>query len=824
MDIRCTRIVLIVCVATVFVGAEPPARIEVDAGHVRHRVSRYLTGACIEDVNHEIYGGLYSQMIFGESFQEPSPVIPPKGFSAFGGRWQIDKGGDLWAESGDGPKLISQSPAFDSGEAGVEVFLPGTVSGNAGLLVKVSHPGMGADTFDGYEISLDNARQIVRLGRHRHNWELLEDMACEVPVDQWIRLGVKMTDNTIEVFVGGKSMIRYPERERPLRSGSVGLRVWQREAKFRNFHVKVDDSVTPLPFERHGGEMADVSGMWRVVKRDSAIGRWRMETDRPFTGRQSQRIDFAGGEGEVGIENQGLNRWGMYFVERKSYDGYVWVKASEPVSLFVGMENREGSKVYCESELSVPNSDWKRIDFSLVPNATDTAGRFVLKLKRPGSVVVGHVFLHPGEWGRFKGLPVRKDVSEALIDQGITILRYGGSMINHPEYRWKNMIGPRDRRPPYRGTWYPYSSNGWGIIDFLDFCEAAGFLCIPTFHIDETPQDMADFIEYVNGPADSPWGRKRAEDGHSAPYKLRYLQLGNEERVDDGYYQRFKALAETIWRRDSEIILVVGDFIYGQPISDPFQFQGAASGITTLAAQQKILQMARQHDREVWFDIHVGTDGPRPDETFSGMFSFADALGRIADGAKHRVVVFEFNAGNHSHKRALANALAIQAIERDGRIPVALSANCLQPDGQNDNGWDQGLLFLNPSRVWLQPAGYVTRMISRSFQPVVVDSIVHSPDGVLDVSAKRSEDGKTLVLSAVNLADDDLVTTIQLKNFSCTQSTASVDELSGQLNAKNSAEQPNRLVSTHREWKHEFKDGITPFVFKPNSFTILRFE
>ena len=35
-----------------------------------------------------------------------------------------------------------------------------------------------------------------------------------------------------------------------------------------------------------------------------------------------------------------------------------------------------------------------------------------------------------------------------------------------------------------------------------------------------------------------------------------------------------------------------------------------------------------------------------------------------------------------------------------GGPPVTTSANCLQPDGQNDNGWDQGLLFLNPSQVW----------------------------------------------------------------------------------------------------------------------------
>src|SRR5436853_5052244 len=112
------------------------------------------------------------------------------------------------------------------------------------------------------------------------------------------------------------------------------------------------------------------------------------------------------------------------------------------------------------------------------------------------------------------------------------------------------MVGPRDLRQPYRGTWYPYSSNGWGIIDFLDLCEAAGFAGIPDFNIDETPQDMADFVEYVNGSLESEWGKRRAADGHVAPYRLRYLELGNEERVDQIYFGKFKALAEAIWAKD----------------------------------------------------------------------------------------------------------------------------------------------------------------------------------------------------------------------------------------------------------------------------------
>ena len=48
------------------------ANIYVNASQILHTNTIYLTGACLEDVNHEVYGGLYSQMIFGESFQEPA--------------------------------------------------------------------------------------------------------------------------------------------------------------------------------------------------------------------------------------------------------------------------------------------------------------------------------------------------------------------------------------------------------------------------------------------------------------------------------------------------------------------------------------------------------------------------------------------------------------------------------------------------------------------------------------------------------------------------------------------------------------------------------
>ncbi len=86
-------------------------RIDVQADRVVGHVSRLLTGACIEDVNHEIYGGLYSQMIFGESFQEPPPSPSIKGFQVYGGRWTV-RDGAVHVRGLVGPKLLADRAAF----------------------------------------------------------------------------------------------------------------------------------------------------------------------------------------------------------------------------------------------------------------------------------------------------------------------------------------------------------------------------------------------------------------------------------------------------------------------------------------------------------------------------------------------------------------------------------------------------------------------------------------------------------------------------------------------------------------------------------------
>ena len=87
-----------------------------------------------------------------------------------------------------------------------------------------------------------------------------------------------------------------------------------------------------------------------------------------------------------------------------------------------------------------------------------------------------------------------------------------------------------------------------------------------------------------------------------------------------------------------------------QPIHDPMNFTGAASKITNLAGHRKILSLAKQHGREVWFDVHIWTEGPAFRQP-QGAAVVYRRTGKVADGAKHKVVVFEYNAQNHAVRR-----------------------------------------------------------------------------------------------------------------------------------------------------------------------------
>eukprot|EP00966_Prymnesium_polylepis_P175806 4069467-Prymnesium_polylepis.1 len=55
-------------------------------------------------------------------------------------------------------------------------------------------------------------------------------------------------------------------------------------------------------------------------------------------------------------------------------------------------------------------------------------GQLTIALTTAGAQVnIDYVFLQPGEWGRYAGLPVLRSTVDALLDMGTKVIRQGGS-------------------------------------------------------------------------------------------------------------------------------------------------------------------------------------------------------------------------------------------------------------------------------------------------------------------------------------------------------------------------------------------------------------
>jgi hypothetical protein len=70
---------------------------------------------------------------------------------------------------------------------------------------------------------------------------------------------------------------------------------------------------------KQAGRVPEISGMWRHVQADTSVGEFGITKRARFTGTQLQVVKFVSGDGRFGVENQGLNRWGMNFVEGRPY-------------------------------------------------------------------------------------------------------------------------------------------------------------------------------------------------------------------------------------------------------------------------------------------------------------------------------------------------------------------------------------------------------------------------------------------------------------------------------------------------------------------------
>eukprot|EP00040_Diaphanoeca_grandis_P021646 m.115536 g.115536 ORF g.115536 m.115536 type:complete len:730 (-) comp28432_c0_seq1:40-2229(-) len=502
-------------------------------------------------------------------------------------------------------------------------------------------------------------------------------------------------------------------------------------------------------------------------------------------GQTALQLAFKSGTGLYGVANRGIGWEGLYLEGGKGYEGYVFAKslpgATQPAELVVAIQNYLTGDVLTKQVVGhiQPGSNWTMYNFSLTPSATtdcatiepgsdplvtctwkpgtdhDTtanvcikcAGQLFVGLATPGEVLVDYTVLQPQAWGRFKGLPVLKNMVEALQEMGVTLFRAGGTVAEL--MHWKDWRGPvYDRKPLI------FNNNqvtGFGPFETIDLCSAAGILpVITTAAAKWGADDLADIVEYAWGNSSTLWGKQRISDGHPKPYNVTWFELGNEQQ-NPNFLDQVVAMEA----RAAAVGLPKNSLQYLYPWGGGSAGAGGPMNKTLAEEITKLGLGAR-----IAVDDHVFATGG----VDAAMDVFADP---ILGPGKWGAINLETNCGDHTFFRAMTEAQDLMRFFGflDSRLLGRAASFCMERAGYNSGGWnDQGLIFYLPNMTYFQPPAYVHSMISKTSQADVIKVTVkramnrtcasagsYPAQQCVDVTAQISEDGYTLSVQVLNM-------------------------------------------------------------------------
>jgi alpha-N-arabinofuranosidase len=181
-----------------------------------------------------------------------------------------------------------------------------------------------------------------------------------------------------------------------------------------------------------------------------------------------------------------------------------------------------------------------------------------IRAGEPGPEISRHIYGHfaehlgrdiyDGLWvGPRSPIPntrgIRNDVIDALRKIKIPNLRWPGGCFAD-QYHWQDGVGAAEKRPRRVNIHWGgvVEDNSFGTHEFLDFCELIGADPYVAANVGSgSPQEMADWIEYMTFGGDSDLARLRGTNGRQEPWKVPFLGVGNENwgcggRMTPEYY------------------------------------------------------------------------------------------------------------------------------------------------------------------------------------------------------------------------------------------------------------------------------------------------
>ncbi|MGE5521824.1 MAG: alpha-L-arabinofuranosidase C-terminal domain-containing protein [Candidatus Dadabacteria bacterium] len=624
---------------------------------------------------------------------------------------------------------------------------------------------------------------------------------------------------------------------------------------------------------------------WSLVNDDTTTSRASMKLlaatpdNVPFDERRHAitgalqtclRLTVEKAGGKVGIANEGY--WGIPIKPATSYKASFYMKGSGSMQPFrrpgnvslqptgpiiedntagpitVSLESNDGKVVYASGTIDLQKSqNWNKYELTLTTasdvNPTADA-RFVISTNRTGLYYFNLVSLFPPTYNN-RPNGSRTDIMKMLVDMKPKFLRFpGGNFLEGPNitdaFPWKQTLGPLENRPGHRGSWGYRPSDGMGLLEFLGWCEDMGAepllgvyagYSLNGDHIDAGPllkpyvDDALDEIEYVIGSTNTYWGAKRAADGHPAPFKLTYVEIGNEDWFDrsGSYNGRFTQFREAIEKKYPQLtcISTIADAQYPN---------------LKVTSGKKPAVLDEHYYRNSW-DMWANA-------------SQYDSYDR--NGAKIFVGEWATREGapTTNLNAALGDAAWMTGMERNSDVvimscyaPLFVNVNTATATAPKAWQWDSDLIGYNALNSFGSPSYYVQKLFSHNLGdkiiPVTAENILLQPRPLsrrdsaekitpkpvptIFYSATKDEKTGVIYLKVVNTLGKKQPVEIKLDGLSKVLPEATMIVVKGDNpEATNSIKDPEKIIPITSKIK-----GVAPVFTRtldPYSVTILQMQ
>lgn len=400
----------------------------------------------------------------------------------------------------------------------------------------------------------------------------------------------------------------------------------------------------------------------------------------------------------------------------------------------------------------------------------------------------------------FKNRPngMRLDIANALAEMKPSFFRFpGGNNLEGQtiatRWQWNATVGPLVNRPGRMGDWSYPNTDGLGLFEYLNFCEdlgmqpimavwagyALGGTSVAENQLVPYIQQAIDQINFVVGdPSQSAPAALRASLGHSAPFALKYVEIGNEDFLASStYVYRWTNFVNALKTQFPDIHFISTSYPSNPTLSPkPTEWDVHDYQTPTWFAQNSFFYDDFQRDGTKYFE----------GEYASISTNASDLFGSPANGR----LVFP------TMQSSSAEAAFMTGLERNSDIVFAASYAPLLNHMSNSQ-WTPNLVSFDSGAVYRSTSFYVQKFFSLNRGDEYLPSTLPARQGTLFWSIVRKTSTNQIIIKVSNTVGAAASLAFALP-FATVSTTGTAQILTGAMNASNTPTTPDLIVPQTR--------------------------